>query len=72
MKKVLLLNTKRNGYSVSQCGKSITVAELRNFLNNFEDNMPIYFSNDNGYTYGSINSYNFHDEFVEDEEDEDY
>lgn len=45
---------KREGYSVKQCGKTLTVGELIEFLQDFDEDTPIYFNNDNGYTYGSL------------------
>lgn len=54
MKEYLTLETHRNGYSVNQCGRTLTVEELVSYLEQFDDDTPVYFSNDNGYTYGSI------------------
>lgn len=50
-------NTKRNGYAPDQCGHTMTVGELVNLLDGFDEDTPIYFKNDNGYTYGSITRY---------------
>jgi hypothetical protein len=56
----LLMDANRNGYSPDQCGTTLTVGELLNALLNavveleLDRDMPIYVSNDNGYTYGSI------------------
>ena len=47
-------NTKRNGYGPDQCGHTMTVGELITLLGEFDEDTPIYFKNDNGYTYGSI------------------
>lgn len=55
MKEVITINTRRNGYSVDQCGKTLTVKELIETLSQWEDDTLVYFSNDYGYTYGSIN-----------------
>lgn len=52
--KYLTIETRRNGYGVDQCGRTLTVAELIDYLSQWGEDMPIYFSNDNGYTYGSI------------------
>lgn len=54
MKNYLTIETHRDGYSVSQCGKTLTVSELVDYLTQWDDDTPVYFSNDNGYTYGSI------------------
>jgi len=65
MKKILL-ETNRRGYSTAQVGKTLTVGELIGFLSDFDENTPVYFSNDNGYTYGSLNW----DSILDEEDDE--
>lgn len=58
MKKVFF-NTVRSGYSVCSCGETCTLSELIDYLQDIQDNyggeIPVYFCNDNGYTYGNIN-----------------
>lgn len=51
---VLYINGKRNGYGIDQCGETLTVGQLMEILQDYEEDMPIYLCNDNGYTYGSI------------------
>lgn len=50
----LFINVKRNGYGIGQCGKTLTVAELIELLQEYDEDSPIYLCSDNGYTYGSI------------------
>ena len=50
----LFISGKRNGYSPEQCGRTLTVGELINILEDYDEDTLIYLSNDNGYTYGSI------------------
>lgn len=69
MKNYLTIETRRSGYSVSQCGKTLTVSELVNFLSQWDDNTPVYFSNDNGYTYGSISFDDINSAKGDDEDD---
>ena len=64
----LYIEGRRNGYNPDQCGNTMTVAELIEYLEQFDGETEIYLSNDNGYTYGSI-TYN---SFTEEETDEDY
>ena len=72
MKTVLALNTNRSGYSPSQIGYTMTVKQMIQKLENYPDDMPVMFSNDNGYTYGEITKRDFDIiEDVEDDEDED-
>ena len=52
--KYVVLNTNRSGYSVDQCGTTLTVGELVDTLTQCDENTPVYFKNDNGYTYGHI------------------
>jgi len=54
MANVLYLNTKRTGYSPDQCKNTMTVRELINYLEDCDEDAPVYFKNDDGYTYGSI------------------
>lgn len=53
-KKFLFINGKRNGYNTEQCGATLTIGELIDILSNFDENMPVYLKNDNGYTYGNV------------------
>ena len=50
----LILNTMREGYTIDQIRKTMTVAELRDFLDDYDDETPVYLSFDYGYTYGGI------------------
>lgn len=59
MKKAIFIEGRRDGYSPAQCSNTMTVADFRSLLDNFDDGDEIFIINDNGYTYGSIN----HDSF---------
>ena len=50
----LEISTRRNGYSPEQCSGTLTVGELIELLEEFDQDQPIYLNHDNGYTYGSI------------------
>ena len=67
MSKPLFLGTRYNGYSPEQCGHTMTVGELIRLLEDFDDDRPVYFRNDNGYTYGSISD---HDISIQEEWEE--
>ena len=58
MKRALFINGNRNGYSADQCGKTFTIAELIQELEEIAEEVgedaPVYLRNDNGYTYGTI------------------
>ena len=61
------LNTKRSGYGPDQCKNTMTVGELINLLGEFDEDTPIYFKNDNGYTYGSITRFDVEEGEFEEE-----
>ncbi|MCI8403388.1 MAG: hypothetical protein HFE49_00635 [Clostridia bacterium] len=55
----VLLESRRDGYSTEQCGRTMTVEELIEYLEQFDEDAPVYISNDNGYTYGRITENSF-------------
>lgn len=63
----LILNTSRDGYGIDQIRNTMTVGDLKYFLDDYDDNTPIYLSFDNGYTYGGISQ----EKFEESNEDSD-
>ena len=75
MKENLILNTKREGYGTDQCGTTLTVGELIELLQDYDEDMKIYFGNDYRgsywYTYGSITEDDFHLEAEDNEEEDD-
>lgn len=50
----IYINGNRNGYGPDQCGRTLTVGELIEILEQYDEDRLIYLRNDNGYTYGSI------------------
>lgn len=65
---MLFIEGRRNGYSPDQCGRTMTICELIAYLEQFEDDTPVYLSNDRGYTYGSITDSSFEEKDFEEEE----
>lgn len=63
----LFINANRDGYSPDQCGKTMTVGELINYLMEFDEDAEIFLKHDNGYTFGSITE----NDFEEDNDDND-
>lgn len=65
MKEVLFINGNRNGYHPTQCGETMTVGDLIRYLEELRDDgyldedSEIFLRNDNGYTYGSIEEWDF-------------
>lgn len=62
---VLFLEGRRDGYAVDQCGKTMTVGELLEFLQQFDEDLPVYLRNDGGYTYGRITESRFEEDYYE-------
>jgi hypothetical protein len=52
--KFLAINGNRDGYGPDQCRNTLTVGELIEALQEFDEDLPIYLINDGGYTYGSL------------------
>lgn len=71
--KYITLEANRECYGLDQVNSTMTVRDLINTLEDFAiaygDDTPIVCSNDNGYTYGSIND---SDIDIKEEEEEDY
>ena len=55
--KVLYIEGRRNGYDPDQCGETMTVSAMIEFLSQFDGDLPIYLNNDSGYTFGNIDSF---------------
>lgn len=58
-KKFVLMETRRDEYSLSALSGTMTVGELISQLSAYDEDMPIAFSNDHGYTYGAISDASF-------------
>ena len=69
---VLYIEGRRNGYGLEQCGRTMTVAELIDYLSQFDEELPVYLSNDQGYTYGNIDEDGFEEgEYIDPDSEED-
>ena len=68
--KSLIYSTFREGYGLDQVRKTMTVGELIAFLEDYDEDTPVYLSFDNGYTYGGITEGRFEENYGEDGEDE--
>lgn len=66
----LFLEGRKNGYGTEQCGETMTVGELIEYLEQFEKDTPVYLKNDNGYTYGSITESSFQEYYNDEDEEE--
>ena len=61
MKQVLYIDAQREGYDIGQIHSTMTVSELISYLEQFDENTPVYLRHDGGYTYGGINWNSFAD-----------
>ena len=61
----LIINANRDAYFTRDIISTMTVGDLRSFLEDFEDSTPIYISFDRGYTFGALKKYNFDIEYGE-------
>lgn len=69
--KKLILNTMREGYGTDQINRTMTAGELISFLQDFDEDIPVYLAFDNHYTYGAILESRFEEDYNDDEDDED-
>lgn len=53
--KVLYLNNQRSGYDIDQCPPTMTVGQLRRYLEQYSDDTLVYIRNDGGFTYSQVN-----------------
>lgn len=58
----LIYSTFREGYAIDQIGRTMTVGELIAFLEDYDEDTPIYLSFDNGYTYGGVTENRFEEQ----------
>lgn len=63
MNRPILLRAEREGYSIEQIRRTMTVGELIAFLSDFDEDRPIYLSHDGGYTYGGITEDSFPEDY---------
>lgn len=66
-----VLETRRTAYAPSQIKRTLTVGDLISQLEQYDDDTPVVYSNDNGYTYGQLYFDDVHEYYDEDEEEED-
>lgn len=69
--KVLFIEGRREGSSPEQCGGTMAVGDLIEWLDQFDYDTPVYLSNDKGYTYGSLTESSFEEREADEDYDED-
>ena len=71
---IITLSTSRDAYDIRDAARdSITVGELIDELKRCDEDAKVVFSNDNGYTYGALDTrYTVDSECVKTQEEEEY
>ena len=67
--KRLMINAMRESYGKDDL-RTMTVGELKAFLEDFDDDALVVLSHDSGYTYGGIRKDLIEEEYDDGEEDE--
>lgn len=58
MRQAIVFDARREGYGIDQIAdRAITVGELKELLEDWDDDTLFVLSHDNGYTYGSISKW---------------
>lgn len=65
----LIIVTSRDAYSIRDIHNTMTVYDLKAFLEDLEDDTPIYLSFDGGYTYGALRDNRMDIEYGDEEEE---
>ena len=67
----IIIDVERTGYAPYQCGRTMTVNELIEFLeNNCDGDEEIYIGHDRRYTFSAIREGDFDLDYEEDEDEE--
>lgn len=67
--KRLMINAMRESYGKDDL-RTMTVGELKSFLEDFDDDTLVVLSHDSGYTYGGIRQELIEEEYDDEEEEE--
>ena len=59
----LFITGRRTGYAPEQCGNTMTVREIIEYLEQYHDDVEVFLSNDNCYTYGNVTENSFEEDF---------
>lgn len=70
MAKAIVFDADRTGYSIDQVDEPVTVGDLIQFLEDFNEDDIIILSHDRGYTFGTLNLRSGVTEYEKDENGE--
>lgn len=69
-KSVVVIEARREAYSkASAARRTMSVLELINLLEHYDDDALVVFSHDNGYTYGGVHESDIEDCYINTEGD---
>ena len=68
MKRVLYIDAQRESYGIDQVRHTMTVGDLIDYLEQFDEEAQVYLRHDGGYTYGGITMYSFEEDSPEEEQ----
>lgn len=66
----LSIDGRREAYSPDQIDITMTVRELKDYLDEYDEDTPVIINNDSGYTYGSITEDSFRMAWPADDNDD--
>lgn len=66
----IIIEAVREGYGTDQVRETMTAGELIAWLEQYDEDTPVFLSHDNGYTYGGITADRFEERETEEGEDE--
>ena len=65
MSSIIYIDADRSGYAPEQVSNTMTIGELMNYLEQFDEDAKVYLRHDNGYTYGGITERSFEEDTKE-------
>ena len=64
----ITIEATREAYSPEDLRRTMTVGEMIEYLQQFDEETPVAISHDSGYIYGAITTYNFNELELEEED----
>ena len=65
MESIICLDTARDAYAIQNCYQTMTVGQLIDLLSQYDEDSPVVFRNDKGYTYVNITEQSFEEVYPE-------
>ena len=68
-KEIVVIDARRDCYDKADVTRTMTVRELIEALEEYDDDALVMLSHDNGYTYGGISRRDIEEDYINTEED---